>query len=212
MKVDVLCSAPNHPVVPYLKEWIGNCSSKHEVELFHDCSLLSGGEMLFLISVNELVSEKVRSLYHHTLVIHASDLPKGRGWSPHIWHIVEGGSEIVVSLLEAENKVDSGKIWKKVSVRILSHELYDEINHKIFSAEIGLMSYAVDHADTVQPVAQDLSLGVSYWPKRTPENSKINPSESISSQFNLIRVCDPVRYPAFFDLHGCRYSIEIKKV
>ena len=75
--------------------------------------MLAGGEILFLVSCNEIIGKDVRDRYMATLVIHASDLPKGRGWSPHIWQIIEGKKEIMVSLLEAEDAVDSGAIWAK---------------------------------------------------------------------------------------------------
>jgi methionyl-tRNA formyltransferase len=55
-----------------------------------------------------------RAKYDSSLVLHASDLPAGRGWSPHIWAITNGAESVTLSLLEAEDQVDSGRIWKKM--------------------------------------------------------------------------------------------------
>ena len=75
------------------------------------CSnMLVGGDILFLISCNEPISKDVRALFRATLVIHASDLPLGRGWSPHIWQVLEKKRFIKVTLLEAADLVDSGSI------------------------------------------------------------------------------------------------------
>ena len=70
--------------------------------------------VFFLISFLHIVKKEIRHRFKHTLVIHASDLPVGKGWSPHIWEILKGNNKITVSLLEAEDKVDSGNIWKKI--------------------------------------------------------------------------------------------------
>ena len=49
-------------------------------------------------------------------MIHASDLPKGRGWSPHIWGLINEAQQITISLLEAVDKVDSGDIESNVEL------------------------------------------------------------------------------------------------
>jgi methionyl-tRNA formyltransferase len=49
------------------------------------------------------------------------------------------------------------------------------------------------------------------YPRRTPNDSRVNPEQSIRSQFDLIRVCDPDRYPAFFELYGHKYIIRVEK-
>src|SRR5690606_29368375 len=111
MKITLLCSNDKHPVNAHLKKWIAQRKMTHEISLVRKVKDLPGGEILFLVSCSEIVTEEYRSLYDHCLVLHASDLPKGRGWSPHIWQIIEGASDITMSLLEAADNVDSGRIW-----------------------------------------------------------------------------------------------------
>ena len=114
MQISLLCSDAQHPVNDFLKKWVSAQQGVHQVELVRRKSELSGGDILFLISCEEIVGPTDRSAYHATLVLHASDLPRGRGWSPHIWQILEGAEEIIISLLEAADKVDSGRIWKQL--------------------------------------------------------------------------------------------------
>ena len=97
MKISILCSSKDHPVNTYLTEWVAEISICHEVDVCRDQSTLLGGDLLFLISCTEVVQSHYRELYQKTLVIHASDLPQGKGWSPHIWQIIEGKTQIVVS-------------------------------------------------------------------------------------------------------------------
>ena len=183
----------------------------HEVELVQRKSDLAGGEILFLVSCSEIIDTKVRDMYMATLVLHASDLPKGRGWSPHIWDIVNGAETITLSLLEAEDKVDSGRIWKKLDIPVPKHALWDEINQLLFEAEIELINFAVQNFGTVSPALQQDSENTSYYPKRTPADSRIDVNKSIAEQFDLIRVCDLNRFPAYFEHLGFRYILKLEK-
>ena len=211
MKVTILCSSPDHPVNPMLHDWIARHQAAHEITLARSKDELAHGDLLFLISCTEIITAADRAKFRKTLVIHASDLPKGRGWSPHIWDIVNGAEEITVSLLEAEDRVDSGAIWKKLRVAVPKHALYDEINEILFRAESDLMDFAVEEFAVVHPKAQDPSVEPSYYARRTPADSEINADQTLASQFDLLRVCDPVRFPAYFWLHGHRYKITIEK-
>ncbi len=207
MRISILCSK-DHPIYPRLKQW--RDGSSHNVKLIQWTEDLPGGDILFLISCGELISSKVRDLYTHSLVIHASDLPDYKGWSPHIWQILEGKKEVWVSLLDADLKLDSGDIWEQEKIKFEGHELFDEINDLLFDAEIDLMDFAVQHHILIQPTKQ-VGMG-SYWRKRTPADSELDVDKTIAEQFNLLRVADPKRYPAFFKMHGFTYEVSIKKV
>jgi methionyl-tRNA formyltransferase len=95
----------------------------------------------------------VRARFRHALVIHASDLPKGRGWSPHIWSILRGDDHLTVSLPVADDPVDSGAIFTREIVPLAGTELYDEVHRKLFEAELRLMTWALDACDRVTPTA-----------------------------------------------------------
>ncbi len=151
-------------------------------------------------------------MYQASLVLHASDLPEGRGWSPHIWQIIEGATEITVSLLEAEDRVDTGRIWSQVHFQVPKHILWNEINQRLFDAELALIDFAVKGFSTIEPRQQNANIEPTYYRKRNPEDSRLDPEDTIANQFNKIRVCDPLRFPAFFELHGKRYKLLLEKV
>ncbi len=211
MNISIVCSSVDHPVYEMLKTWKSRHSVEHAIEIVQKVSMLSGGDLLLLISCSELVKKDVRDRYSSTLVIHASDLPKGRGWSPHVWQVIEGRSTIKVTLLEAEDKVDSGAIWAQREFHLEGHELCNEINDKLFAAERELLDFAVENFYTVSPSPQ-AEIEPTYYRKRAPEDSRIDPNTTIAEQFDLLRVCDPLRFPAFFDLRGHTYKITIEKV
>ncbi|MGE8297700.1 MAG: formyltransferase family protein [Pseudomonas sp.] len=212
MNITILCSAESHPVNGMLQQWVEKYNALHQVKFARSKRELEAGDILFLISCSEIITEQERRRFKKTLVVHASDLPSGRGWSPHIWELVGGAAGITVSLLEAQDKVDSGDIWKKLYVSIPRHALYDEINELLFSAESELMDFAVENFHSIVPEAQDCSIEPTYYPRRGPKDSELNPQASIASQFDLLRVCDPERFPAFFKLHGHTYKLTLEKV
>lgn len=211
MKISILCTDPSHPVIKSLKAWLEEMSSKgHSATLVFDKANLQGGDILFLVSCSQMIRDVERKKYEVTLVLHASDLPKGRGWSPHIWSILNGSNRITVSLLEADDPVDSGAIWLKTEFRLEGHELLPEINEKLFAAELLLMTQAVDQFEHISPV-QQLGDPGAYMPKRSPADSRLDPNKTIAEQFDVLRVVDSQRYPAFFDHRGKRYLIRIEK-
>ena len=210
MKISILCSDEKHPISPWLERWALTYGDVHEISLNRKKEELCGGDILFLISCHEVISSGDRARYAATLVLHASDLPAGRGWSPHIWQIVEGKNRIPVTLLEAEDAVDSGAIWAQLYIYLDGHETFDEINVKLFDAELELMNMAVTGFRTTKPRQQDDRVPTTYR-KRTPEDSRIDPHKSIADQFELLRVADPGRFPAFMEFRGHRYLISIVK-
>ena len=212
MKITILCSSISHPINSWLKKWIAENNLEHDLSLIREKDKLTDGDILFLISCHEIIKQEDRDKFKYTLVIHASDLPKGRGWNPHVWDIINGESLITVTLLEAEDAVDSGKIWKKENIHIPKHTLHDEINNTLFDSELRLMTYAVRNFKNINPTKQSQKITPTYHRLRNPEDSRIDPEKSILEQFDLLRVCDPIRFPAFFELHGYTYNLKIKKI
>lgn len=209
-KVTIICSTEAHPVYSRLRNWVDSEVNPYQASLVKTASeATGGGDLLFLVSCSEIVSRAARKHFQHTLVLHASDVPKGRGWSPHVWDILKGKDRIVLSLLEAADGVDTGRIWRKKEIQLDGTELYDEINALLFDAEIELIEWACANFNDVQPVEQS---GIAdYYKRRNREDSRLDPDKTISQQMNLLRVCDPDRFPAFFDCKGQRYTIRIQK-
>lgn len=212
MKVTVLMSDACHPVVPVIEDWAGEMGAcGFDVTTLYDKAQLSGGDILFLISFGEILEKRFRDKFGSTMVVHASDLPAGKGWSPHIWQIIEGASNIVVSLIEAEDYVDSGRVVAKTEFDLRGDELIEEINQRLFTAETALMTFALKNYKDLEPVPQPDRPSSSY-PRRSPEDSRLDPDKTILEQFNLLRIVDNERYPAFFEVAGCKYRLKIEKV
>lgn len=212
MNITVLCSDAAHPVNAYLNAWAQEVNDSHNITIVRTRGELTSGDFLFLISCSELIKAEHKANYRHTLVLHASDLPKGRGWSPHIWDLIEGHETITLSLLEAEDKVDSGRIWLKRHISIEKTAIWRDVNRLLFEAEINLMNEALTNHQAIKPYQQSSDIEPTYRRKRTPEDSRVNPALSLADQFNLIRMCDPDRYPAWFEMYGQKYRLVLERI
>lgn len=208
--ISILCTDPSHPVNPWLDRWVIKTSSMADVSVFRDYRDLRGGDYLFLVSCQQIIRRSTRDLFRRTLVLHASALPYGRGMSPHVWEVLSGSSQLTVTLFNAEDILDSGDIWHQVHIPLKGNEIYSEINELLFDAELQLMTWALLNCDSASPHAQ--SGEPSFFRKRTPEDSRIDPSTSIEDCFDLLRIADPDRYPAFFEHRGRRFRIRIEPV
>ena len=51
----------------------------------------------------------------------------------------------------------------------------------------------------------------SFYPKRTGKDSELDVNKSIAEQFDLLRVVDNEKYPAFFNFRGRKYVLRIYK-
>lgn len=196
--VKILISSDQHPIYHMIRQW-----GKYDELALKKDALTPGGN-LFLISCSEIIDAEFRKKFDKVFVLHAADLPKGRGWSPHIWQVIEGARQITLTLLEAADKVDSGDIYGQTVIDIDPGDLHDDINRKLFEAELKL----IENIGAPRPQVGE----PTYYRKRTPEDSKLDVDKSLREQFDLIRVCDPDRFPAFFELHGKKYKIKLEKM
>ena len=202
----------NHPVIPSLEYAMALYGGKHDVRFIHGVeSLTDKADLLFMICWPEIVKGDVRDRYKHALVVHASDLPDGKGWSPLVWQILEGKHDIPITLFEAVDAVDAGDIWKKDVMHFEGHELYEEINGECYKKTGELMAFAIDNFTSIKPQKQQQKTDTVYYERRRPEDSVIDPSKTIAEQFDLLRVCDYDRYPAYFEHRGQKYKIKIEK-
>jgi methionyl-tRNA formyltransferase len=136
---------------------------------------------------------KIRAMFGHNLVVHESDLPRGKGWPPMTWQILEGKDKIPVSLLEAVEKVDSGDIYIQECIEFAGHELVEELRQKQAKTNVDLCKKFVDgYRKNVMHGHRQKGLE-SFYRRRTPADSRVDPDKTIREQFNLFRVVDNKR-------------------
>ncbi len=203
MKITILTDNPNSWIIHYvarLKVILGEASH------IFTTKGMKKGDILFILSCENIIPPEILKLHKYNVVIHPSDLPKGRGWSPLAWQIIEGKNDIVFTAFEATEKADAGHVYMKKTLRLEGNELNEEIKHLQGLMVINMVSEIVSHIPKAQP-----QTGVAtYYDKRTKEHSLLDVNKSIAEQFNLLRVVDNERYPAYFEYRGRRYILSIR--
>ena len=74
------------------------------------------------------------------MIIHESALPKGKGFSPLQWQILNNKNKISTCLFMASDKFDSGDILFKDYILLNGTELYEELRQKQTAISIKLIN------------------------------------------------------------------------
>lgn len=167
------------------------------------------GDICFLLSCSRIVEENYLKRNKNNIVVHASDLPKGKGFSPMQWQILEGKNEIILTLFEVVKEVDAGPYYFKEKITFDGTELYDELREKLANKIIDMCIYFVKNKDNLNPIEQ---IGEeSFYRKRTRKDDEIDPKKTLEELFNHFRIADNENYPLYFDYKGKKYIIKIFK-
>lgn len=169
--------------------------------------VLSGG-VAFFLGCLKIAAPEILARNHRNLVVHASDLPKGRGFSPWTYAVLEGRDKIAVCLIEAADSVDSGDIVYKDWCQLAGTELVDDLRGIVGGATVALVQRYL--AAEFIPRAEKQQGEPSFYTRRGPNDSCLDPEKSIAAQFDLLRVVDNRNYPAFFEYKGKRYKLLIE--
>lgn len=183
----------------------------HTVGVVYSADAIPEGDICFPLGCGFLLRPEVLARNSHNLVVHASDLPRGRGWSPMTWQILEGKHEVPIVLFEAAEAVDSGPIFLRETMVFDGTELIDELREAVARHTMSLCARFVATYPEVLQGATPQSGTADYYPRRTPKDSQLDPDKSLASQFDLLRVADNQRYPAFFELNGARYVLHVHR-
>lgn len=208
MKIQVLVDNPNSWIIPYSKELVRVLNKQgHNSKLIHSHSEVEEGDILCLLSCEKIFKQLDKN--RHNLVVHESNLPQGKGWSPLTWQILEGKNKIPITLFEADKDVDSGVIYLQDYIELEGHELLPEIKEKQGIKTNELILNFLENYNKINPKSQKGK--ESFYSKRKPKDSELDIHKSIKDQFNLLRVVDNERYPAFFYHNGQKYILKIYK-
>lgn len=184
-------------------------SEGHEMTWTHSADEAPGGDLCFYLSYGRIVDAATRARYQHNLVVHASDLPKGRGWSPASWLILEGAERVPVTLLAAVDKVDAGPIYLQEWIDLKGTELVDDWRSQIAQKTIDLARKFLRQYPQVLEKSRNQVGEPSAYPRRRTKDSMLDLNKTIAEQINLLRIVDNDDYPAFFIYEGKEFVLRI---
>ncbi|MCA6478106.1 MAG: methionyl-tRNA formyltransferase [Chitinophagaceae bacterium] len=209
MLIQILVDNKNSWILPFVDILVEELSkNKINVIKRHTHETVTSGEILIMLSCEKIFRNL--QLNKKNLVVHESALPNGKGWSPLTWQILEGKNEIPVTLFEATEDIDAGEIYFQEIINFEGHELINEMRRAQGEVTIKLIMKFISSYPNVSGIKQ---IGQStFYKRRRATDSKLDISQSILSQFNLLRVVDNNLYPAFFEYKGHTYKLFIEKI
>ena len=210
LHITIVVDNPDSWIIEYAEQLRDKLNSRgHDSLLIFNNKEIPFCDIVFFLGCEQIVPPLILAKNKHNLVVHESLLPKGKGWSPLTWQILEGENKIPITLIEAVENVDAGQIYKQDWIILEGHELIDEIREYQGSKTIDICLSFIDKHPNNRGQKQEGS--PSYYPRRTPKDSEIDPSLSILENFNQLRVADNNRYPVHFFHKGNKYYLKVTK-
>jgi methionyl-tRNA formyltransferase len=202
-----ILTSPSQWFVPFAKELT---KSIRDAKLYyHHSDVNEKHKILFILGYHRVVPDEILGVNDFNLVVHESELPKGKGWAPYFWQILEGSQEIVFSMIEASSSLDAGRIFIQKKLVLQGTELHDELRKKQGQLTVQMCQeiYDVGPENVIPREQTGLE---TYYRKRTPVDSELDVHKTISDQFNLLRTVSNYEFPAFFYIKGKKYKVKIE--
>ncbi|UYQ92429.1 formyltransferase family protein [Chitinophaga horti] len=166
------------------------------------------GDVCFLLSCRRIISQGYLDRNSHNIVIHASDLPRGKGFSPLQWQVFAGMNEIPLTLFEAVEGLDAGPYYMKDMLVLEGTELYDEMRRKLGNKIIEMSLSYIENFDP-QDTGTAQSGEETVFPRRRKADDMLDIDKSIREQFNHLRIADNEQHPLWFTYQGKEYIVKI---
>ena len=166
------------------------------VKTSYDLFKIKDQDIVFPLSYTKILSEDFLTSNKETIIAHPSKLPRDKGFAPLANQILRDKNFFYISLIKAEILVDTGRIYLQRKFKLNGTELSNEIR-EIQANNIFKM---IDNFLTIYPNNKSyIQKGVKTFNKRRKlKDSELDINKNIKEQFNLLRIVDNERYPAYF--------------
>jgi methionyl-tRNA formyltransferase len=214
MKIAIFCEIKDSFFHDYLESLKNKLKKYDKVSIFTNYNQQkSKNDLAFFISCRSKILEKHLKKNKLNLVIHPSKLPDGKGSGIISWKILENKKKLWISFFRPKlENFDCGDILMQDYFLLEGDELCDEIRAKQAKKTIEMCEKIILNLKRKKiKFFKQKILRSKFYRIRNPNDSKININKDLNSQFNLLRVSDNERYPAFFYKKGKKYILKIFK-
>ncbi len=156
-------------------------------------------DIIFVVSWRYIIPSKVYNKAKiGSYLFHDSLLPEYRGFSPTVWSIINGKKYTGVTLLEIDQKVDSGDIVDQIKVPIHIDDEISDVMKRVTQTYLDLLEKNINNIinGEINTINQDHSIA-SYTRKRLPSDNLIDWNLSTIEIYNFIRALSRP-YPGAF--------------
>ena len=208
MDISILVDNKKSWFMPYAARLVKNLKDiGHNSCLYSEQENVPECDICFMLSCTKIARRDFLEKHGHNIVVHASDLPQGKGFTPIKWQVLAGENDIVLTMFEAVEAVDAGPYYMKKHLILDGYELLDEIHAKLAEKIIDMCLRYINNMNEYPPCEQ---VGEeSFFPKITRNDDELDIHKSILEQFNHLRVADNDNYPLWFQLAGRKYIVKV---
>tara|TARA_B100001989_G_scaffold223163_1_gene176944 strand:+ start:4318 stop:4962 length:645 start_codon:yes stop_codon:yes gene_type:complete len=196
----------------WLKQYLpDNLNFREDIKIssFYEEKHIKKFDVVFVLGFTRILKKDFLRANSKVFIVHESNLPLGKGFSPLQWQILEGKNKIVFSLLEAAEDFDCGDIIEQMELNLDGTELYDEIRYKQAKLTFELIIRFIKNFPNNKKRKQ---FGKStYYRRREISDSELDVNLSIKELFPLLRIVNNKDWPGFFIINGIKYTIKIYK-
>ena len=210
MKVTILTDQGDSWFVPYGRKLLNSLNQMTDVDamyVFDQKDVPHDNVILFLLSCVKIVEKSTLDRSKNNIVVHASDLPQGKGFSPLQWQIRGGIDEIKLTLFEASEAVDEGPYYFKHSLKLIENELLFESRRRMAEKIVQMCLEFVRLYPEVE--AQEQQGVESFYKRLTVKDDELDIHKSIAEQIDLIRGSDFEKYPLYFRYKGRKFTVKV---
>lgn len=207
IKITLLFDQANDWIAPFFDDF--KVEERFILKREYDYKKVINQDIVFILGYTKILNNDFLNSNLLNLVIHESALPKGKGFAPLQWQILEGKTTVPISIIVASEKVDSGEIVFQDKIELDGNELYHEIRTRQAAATIGIIDKFLKVYPNIEKLPQ--SGEPSFYKRRTKKDSELDIDQSIKEQFNLLRIVNNEEWPAFFYHNKQKYILKIYK-
>ena len=194
-------------MAPWAEHLADILASYHHINVSYSSTSLGHGDLCFLLGCTEIIPSKILQRHRLNLVVHESDLPYGKGWSPVQWQVLEGKSIIPITLFQATETPDDGPVYIQDSFSLNGTELLPEIRYKQGQKTLEIILEFLERWPNIEP--QQQSGQPTFYRRRTRKDDRLDVNEPLSKLFNQLRIANNDEYPAWFEYKGKHYHLKI---
>ena len=160
---------------------------------------ITNENMVLCVNYHHIVPQPILDLKYGAWTFHGSDLPKGRGWAPLAWTLINCEPNLTITLFMADKNVYTGMYYRKISMPVQDIDTIYSMRKKSETIIIELADNLLHDISTNSTIVLHEQKGdPTFYKKRTTNDSEININMTIKEAWKIIRSCHNSEYPAFF--------------
>ena len=209
-KIIFLLDKKNNWMAKYLlKDKFYKNIKKYDLKIKYKLKIDEKAEIVFLLGYTSRFKVTQNQNIKNIFLVHESNLPKGRGWSPIRYQLLDNKEKIKCCLISCQDPIDSGDIYEVGTLNIKKTDLYDDIKIKQYKITMLLIKRLLDkypHIKSKKQVGK-----ITWYKKLSSKDDELDINKSLSSQFNKIRSTDYNNHQNYFYLNNQKFFLRITK-